>query len=179
MTATNVEIVTPQNDILIDSPENVVEIARNDVEVVIVETIGPQIATGGSAGTVILRLIAGEALTKGDVISVATNGEAIVANAGTATGRQIVVGLTTASFAMGEEATIQVVGRADSLFAVPPGAADNGKEVFLSLTSGLVTLTPPTAAGTTLIRVGVLLTGDGASLTPAIDIAIETRADIP
>ena len=44
MTATNVEIVTPQNEVLIDSPENVVEIAQNDVEVLIVETIGPQIA---------------------------------------------------------------------------------------------------------------------------------------
>jgi len=179
VTATNVEIVTPQNEVLIDSPENVVEIAQNDVEVLIVETIGPQIAAGGSAGTVILRLIAGEALTLGDAISVSSSGEAFVANATTATGRNVVVGFVTASFAIGEEATIQVVGRAVSRFAVAPGAADNGREVFLSTLSGLATLTPPTTSGTTITRLGVLLTGDGVTTTPAIGIDLETRADIP
>lgn len=178
-TVNDVSIQTSQNEVEIQQTVNAVEVVNRETEVLIVETIGPRIAQSGSGDTVILRLVAGEALTLGDVITVSAAGEALVANATISTTRNIVLGFVDADYLAGEEATIRVAGRAVSRFAVAPGAADNGREVFLSTLSGLATLTPPTISGTTVTRLGVLLTGDGVTTTPAIGINIETRADIP
>lgn len=129
--------------------------------------------TSGAAPTVTMQLVAGETLAADDAISVSTAGQAIIADTTTASGKALVVGFVESNTLVGATATIKIFGRTGVRFAVAPGALDIGKEVFLSIT-GLVTLTPPVASGTTLTRVGILL-----NTLPEISLGIETRADIP
>ena len=129
--------------------------------------------TAAAPATVTIQLVAGEALTAGDAVSVSAAGQAVIADKTTAGGKALVIGFVEADTLAAAVATIKIFGRSTVRFAVAPIGADIGKEVFLS-TAGLVTLTPPVSSGTTLTRVGILLT-----TTPEIDIAIETRADIP
>lgn len=170
-------------DVTVQESDHIVTVASNESTTTIEEqiysaTVSESVYTvtiGAEAAptTVTLQLVAGEALTAGDAISVSAAGQAVIADTSTASGRALVIGFVESNTLVNATASIQVFGRATVRFAVAPIGADIGKEVFLS-TAGLVTLTPPVSSGTTLSRVGILL-----ATTPEIDIAIETRADIP
>jgi hypothetical protein len=63
--------------------------------------------------------------------------------------------------------TVYLSGEAPLRFAAAPGAADNGKRVYLSAVSaGRATLAPPAAPGEVVCLVGFLTGADGVSVTP-------------
>lgn len=67
----------------------------------------------------------------------------------------------------GLSVTVYLSGEAPLRFAAAPGAADNGKRVYLSAVSaGRATLTPPAAPGEVVCLVGFLTGADGVSVTP-------------
>ena len=72
------------------------------------------------------------------------------------------VGFAVAAALVGGAVTVRVAGVADvpaARFDVAPAAADVGKRVFVSTTSGQITLTAPSASGDVLQRAGVLVDG--------------------
>ena len=72
------------------------------------------------------------------------------------------VGFAVAAASAGAAVTVRVAGVADvpaARFDVAPAAADVGKRVFVSTTSGQITLTAPSASGDVLQRAGVLVDG--------------------
>jgi hypothetical protein len=72
------------------------------------------------------------------------------------------VGFAVAAALAGAAVTVRVAGVADvpaALFDAAPVAADVGKRVFVSTTSGQITLTAPSASGDIVQRAGVLVDG--------------------
>lgn len=72
------------------------------------------------------------------------------------------VGFAVAAAGVGAAVTVRVAGVADvpsARFDVAPAAADVGKRVFVSTTSGQVTLTAPSSSGDIVQRVGILTDG--------------------
>lgn len=114
-------------------------------------------------------LTSGEALSANDAVTFDTHaggGRAIKSNAGTA-GRKFSSGVTRDA-AAGVGLPVRVMLRPGSLvpmiFDAPPAAGDQGKTVYLHTVSGQVSLSAPTADGTTVIRVGILQDATGPTV---------------
>ena len=114
--------------------------------------------------------VAGEGLALGGVVVLNTLGEVIRANSSIAGDNWRVAGVARAAALIG--ANVQVFTKAgasaSTRFAVAPAAASNGQLVFLNSTSGLASITPPTASGNSIFVVGILQGADGVSLTPTV-----------
>lgn len=123
-----------------------------------ISTSGPATAT------------AGETLVAGNVIYLSAAGGGTAGHAykaSTSVSGFSMVGVVTTGGATG--ATIEYVLSGPSvsvLMVATPGATDNGKEVYLSGTSGQATIVAPTTGA--LVRMGFLVGGNGADPTPAI-----------
>ena len=78
----------------------------------------------------------------------------------------------TAAAVQGNTLSVATAGEASILFGSAPASADNGKSVYLSTSDGLGTLTPPSAAGNTIVRLGKLKGGNGSDTTPLVILNI-------
>lgn len=109
-----------------------------------------------------LALTSGAAIAAGDVVSVdTTNGGGRLvkadANGGGTLDSVIGIALDTVGSAGSNVRVATVVGSLVTVtFDSAPADGDQGKIVYLSTTAGVVTLTAPSASGSTVFRVGVL-----------------------
>ena len=68
----------------------------------------------------------------------------------------------------GNPVNMIMVGETAITFGSIPASSDNGKRVYLSTTSGQATLTPPTATGTLVVKLGTLTGADGVDSSPTV-----------
>jgi hypothetical protein len=123
-------------------------------------------ATGAAASTSIdIPATAQEALNAGDLVRFVNDAgtpKVQKADATNTDARLNPVGFAVAAAASGAAVTVRVSGVADvpaSQFDSAPAAANVGSRVFVSTTSGKITLTAPSATGDLLQRAGVLVDG--------------------
>jgi hypothetical protein len=138
------------------------------------------IAATGAAGNVDISSTAQEPLLAGDLVRfVNAGGTPRVQKAGATNSdaRLNPVGFVVAAQpVIGGAVTVRVAGVADvpaALFDAAPAVGDVGKRVFVSTTSGQVTLTAPVASGDVVQRAGVLVDG-GASPKVLVQIGDPT-----
>lgn len=123
-------------------------------------------ATGAAASTTVdIPTTAQEALNAGDLVCFVNDAgtpRVRKADATNTDARLNPVGFAVAAAALGAAVTVRVAGVADvpaARFDVAPGVANVGQRVFVSTTSGQITLTAPSASGDVLQRAGVLVDG--------------------
>jgi len=123
-------------------------------------------ATGAAASTSVdIPSTAQEALNAGDLVRFVNDAgtpKVQKADATNTDARLNPVGFAVAAASAGAAVTVRVSGVADvpaGRFDAAPAAADVGKRVFVSTTSGQITLTAPSASGDVLQRAGVLVDG--------------------
>jgi hypothetical protein len=122
------------------------------------------------------------ALALGEVVYLTTSGTAQKALATTATpNTNRPIGVVQAGVGGAAVATkIADRGLVPVKFSAAPAAADNGKPVYLSsTTSGEVTLTAPSASGTSVVRIGQLQGADGVTTTPSVALNVQHVSDTP
>ena len=113
-------------------------------------------------------MVLAEAVVLGDVLSSDPTGRAQLADNLTA-GRRDFLGIALAAGAAAatiDAATHRGVAAA-TRFASAPAAVSNGSLVWIG-SSGVATLTAPTASGSALIEIGTLIGADGVTTTPAV-----------
>lgn len=118
-----------------------------------------------------ITLTAGTTIAIGDVLSLDTAGDAILADSNTGTDTfAYVIGIAlTAATATNPVRVLSVSGDLVPVaFSAAPGAAANGSIVFISSTAGRATLTAPTGGGNVVYKIGILQGGDGADTTPTV-----------
>ena len=144
--------------------------------------IGLTAASGSStsATRTVSSGIADETLAIGDILRFALNGEAgltagrlVKANASSENGAEVVGIATSAAAAQGDAVNYATSGEADIKFGSPPSSTDNGKQVYLSTTSAQATFTPPSSSGETVVKLGKLKGGNGATSTPSVVLNID------
>jgi len=113
---------------------------------------------------------AGEALQVGDVLTLNSAGNVIRANSSIAGAIWEVIGVSRQAVLGGSlvEVFTKSGSSPNARFGVVPGAALNGRIVFLDSASGQATTTPPTSNGNTLFTIGTLRGANGVTLTPTI-----------
>ena len=124
-------------------------------------------ATGAAASssTDITGYVAQEALNAGDLVRFVDDAgtpKVQKADATNTDARLNPAGFAVAAASAGAAVTVRVAGVADvpaARFDAAPGVANVGQRVFMSTTSGQVTITAPSASGDILQRVGVLVDG--------------------
>lgn len=116
------------------------------------------------------RTVGGGPVSAYDLVSLSSNGALERATAVQPTALYEVVGVVQNAAASGATVDVVEIQGLTTLmtFATPPAATDNGMPVFLSDVPGLATMTPPSASGRVVFRVGILATGDGVSLSPSV-----------
>lgn len=115
--------------------------------------------------------ISGEALSTGDLLTLNATGNVIRANSSIGAAHYEVVGVSTQT--VGAGSPVQVVLRSGVTtninFTAAPPAMMNGSFVFLSTTSGLASMSPPSPPnGNAFVKVGVLRGADGVTMSPAV-----------
>jgi len=112
----------------------------------------------------------GEALGVRDVLTFDSAGDVIRAISSIGSANYEVIGISREAVGIG--VSVQVFTKSGSnpitRFGAAPGAATNGRLVFLDSTLGQATLTPPTSSGNTLFTIGTLSGADGATSTPTM-----------
>ncbi len=105
-------------------------------------------------------------LVEGDLVTVNTSNQLVLADATFSTGFYDVIGSSTGTFLATAIATIcvAVVSRIPVRFAVAPLASNRGDNVFLSAVAGFATLAPP-GAGNAIFLLGTLAQADGILTT--------------
>jgi hypothetical protein len=123
-------------------------------------------ATGAAASTSVdIPSTAQEALNAGDLVRFVDDAgvpKVQKADATNTDARLNPVGFAVAAALAGAAVTVRVSGVADvpaGRFNAAPAAANVGQRVFVSTTSGQITLTAPSASGDVLQRAGVLVDG--------------------
>jgi len=123
-------------------------------------------ATGAAASTTVdISSTAQEALLAGDLVRFVDDvgvPKVQKADATNTDTRLNPVGFAVAAASLGAAVTVRVAGVADvpaALFDAAPAVGDVGKRVFVSTTSGQVTLTAPSVSGDIVQRAGVLVDG--------------------
>ena len=118
-----------------------------------------------------------EAINVGDVVSLLSTGVNVgrVQQATSTTAESRVVGIAmTAAGGSGVSVNFQSMGSVAVKFSAVPGASDNSSPVYLSGVAGQAALTPPSAAGNDVIRLGFLTGGNGLTDTPSVTLNIAT-----
>tara|TARA_R110001592_G_scaffold142674_12_gene364956 strand:+ start:8645 stop:9685 length:1041 start_codon:yes stop_codon:yes gene_type:complete len=124
-----------------------------------------QTASGGASSTTNLvqstDKVADETVATGDLVRVVQTGETgltigriVKAIATNNKSEELYIALSGAN--QGDNVKIAIVGETSVKFSVAPTSNENGKKVYLSSTSGIATLTPPTANGTIVVKLGTL-----------------------
>jgi len=128
----------------------------------------------GTATAITISGTAGENLTAGQVVTFddsAGNARIFKADADAAGELADCMGLVTATVSSGNPALVQMLGEisvADANFDALPATSDVGKRVYMSTTPGNLTLTSPTASGSSSMRVGWITRGG----TGAVKVAV-------
>lgn len=127
--------------------------------------------------------VADEAISAGALVRVVlstdsglTPGRVINANAGAENDAEVVGVALAAAASQGDSVDIITSGEASLLFASAPASTDNGKQVYLSTTDGTATLTAPSSAGDTVVRIGKLKGANGSDTTPTVILNIQVIA---
>lgn len=133
------------------------------------------IHTGIEASSVVIAGTSGEALDAGEVVvfdDSAGNPRVFKADADGAGELKDAIGIVQNTVgASGSAVDVQLAGEisvADAEWDSVPAVTDVGKRAYLSTTSGNLTLTAPTAAGTTAIRVGWVTRGGTGQVKLAV-----------
>lgn len=133
--------------------------------------------SSGTADNIAIAATSGEALAAGaPVIIDDASGSPKVFNSDADGAGELAdcLGLAAAAAAGADESVnVNVNGEqsvADAIFDSLPGTSDVGKRVYLSANVGKLTLTAPTAAGTTALRVGFITSGGTGAVKVAIDV---------
>jgi hypothetical protein len=130
----------------------------------------------GSSGQVDGYFLAAESLADGYLVCLADYGGEPGMYATTASGsafRRRPIGFITTSATAGDGLSVIIGGELDvpdAAWDVLPTTSDVGKYVWMSETTGLVTLTPPSTIGSTVKRIGVLSNGTSGTLKIIIQI---------
>jgi hypothetical protein len=127
-------------------------------------------ATGAAASTStdVTGYVAQQALNAGDLVRFVDDAGTPKVQKADATNTDVrlnPVGFAVAAALAGAAVTVRVAGVADvpaARFDAAPGVANVGQRVFVSTTSGQITLTAPSASGDVLQRAGVLVDGSGS-----------------
>lgn len=119
----------------------------------------------GAPGT--STLLTAVNLLRGDLVTVNTSGQLVLASAVYSSGRYDVIGASLGNYTAGNPATINVgvIRRAPMRFAVAPPIGTIGNNVFLSATAGHAQLGPPLPGGNVAVLLGTLADADGVSTT--------------
>lgn len=124
---------------------------------------------------------AGEGLNAGDILRMDTSG----VNPGSALRARAVntespvVGVALSTVAQGASVKVAFNGSLSVNFAAPLSAADTGKTVYLSQTlAGTATLTPPTAQGQTVNRIGTLVSAANGATQGTVALNLELVASL-
>ena len=138
---------------------------------------------GGGGGTptqVQASGTADETIAAGDVVRLARNGEAgltagriVKATASTVNGSEV-IGIASSSASQGGALTFIVAGAAPTKFGSAPATTTNGSIVYLDTTIGQASLTAPSGAGTSIVRIGKVFGANGIATTPDIILNIQT-----
>jgi hypothetical protein len=87
--------------------------------------------------------------------------------------RRRVIGIALGAAAVGNPVNVhQGFGQpVSALFSVAPLAVDNGKTVYLSITNGFCSTSPPGGGGATVFEIGTLIGADGVDTSPTVVFA--------
>ena len=140
---------------------------------------GPAGPPGPSPGPI--TLTAAETIAIGDLVSLDTAGDVILADSTFATARWRFVGIATTAATATNPVDVQSNHGAlvAATFAAAPGAAANGELVFLDDTAGRATLTPPVVSGRTRQIVGILQGADGLLVAPPLVLMPQFVSRLP
>jgi len=124
---------------------------------------------------------AGAPITAFDLVAFDTSSNVVPAVSTTTSGIWDVAGIALMSVAAAASVEVaEISGVVQSVrFAVAPAGAANNDPVFLSTIAGVASLTPPTSSGNTIFRVGILIGGDGVTLTPDVLFRPQFISQIP
>lgn len=132
-----------------------------------------------SADPTVIQLPVGQAVVSGDVVSLirsgASRGQLRPANAATENSACVGIALDTAN--PGSEARVGILGNREVHFDNPITDDDLGSDVFVSPTSGEVTVTAPSATGESVFFVGYLQSRSDAT-TGTVIVALRRVADL-
>jgi len=118
-----------------------------------------------------ITLTAATTIAVGDLVSLDTAGDVILADSNTGTDSTAYAIGVAASAATATNPVKIYTASGDLVpvnFAAAPGAATNGSVVFVSATGGVGTLTAPTGGGNVIFKVGILQGADGADTSPLV-----------
>jgi hypothetical protein len=125
--------------------------------------------------------VSGEALAAGDVVAfddAAGSERVFKADASSGVGELTnAVGLNVSAVG-GSGVAVQVVfagevAVADAQFDATPATSDVGKRVYMSENAGKLTLTAPSTAGTTKLRIGTVTRGGTGNVKILVDLGQE------
>jgi hypothetical protein len=154
-------------------------------QILITDGLGNLSFTNQSSSTSIeISGTADETISIGDVVRFVLNGEAgltagriVKANASSPSTADI-IGIASSSSTQGNPINFIPNGQTAVNFGSAPATTDLGKNVYLSTTSGIATLTIPTAVGESVIRIGKLSSADGVSTSVNCVLNIEYIIDL-
>jgi hypothetical protein len=114
------------------------------------------------------EFLADGAISAGDALYIASATEVGLADATTADGKGYVVGFAKASAADGAVVAMAALPGVIVTTGSIAGFASAGQSVYLSETAGVITVTAPTAAGSTVYKVGYALTSTSILFQPQL-----------
>jgi hypothetical protein len=124
--------------------------------------------------TLKLSLIAGEALTAGDLVAINASGQAVKAISTYSTDKWRLAGVAYTDAAALATVLVSKIGDLTPVkFGVAPPAASNGDYIYLSNVAGEASLTPIPGAGRVVMVAGVLQGADGVTSKPNVIFAPE------
>ena len=139
---------------------------------------------GGGGGTptkIELSATADETINAGDLIRFVLNGEVglitgrVVKAIATSPATADVLGIASSSATQGNSITFVPYGQTAVNFSggSPPATTDIGQNVYLSTTSGLAVVSPPSGSGQAVVRIGKLVNADGVTTSLLVVLNIE------
>ena len=142
--------------------------------------IGGTAGAGSSAASTSSSVVADETISTGAIVRLVTSsdgggltpGRVLNANANAEADAEA-IGIVTSGGSQGDSLTMVTAGEADVLFAAPPASTENGKQVYLSITDGTGTTTPPSSSGDTVVKIGKLKGANGSDSTPTVILNIQ------
>ena len=138
------------------------------------------LAIAGGGGGAAPTFTTANPLLLGDVVAITTAGTVDKADATTANELERAIGCSPQAIGAGLPIPVEGPGSLVScLFAAAPGAASNDEPVYLSAVPGEASLTPPVAAGTSVVEIGILQGADGVTTTPDVLLQLGHRIDNP
>lgn len=114
-----------------------------------------------------ITVVAGEALSAGNLVYIGSDGKAYKSDASGANQSKIAVGFVTASYAANANATVYTEGLISGLSGLTPGA-----KYFISATPGDITSTAPTTSGYAWQPIGTAINATTLSFRPDVAVTL-------